>query len=465
MAGDDDGLPLPARRYAILVTALGTLLSMMDVTIANVALPTIAGDLGTSASASIWVVNAYQLTMTMFIVPLGSLGDIVGYGRVYRAGLIVFIIGSIACTASRSLAMLALARAVQGCGAAAMTTTIGALNRHAYPRAMLGRAAGQGALMVAVGAAAGPVVGGCILAVATWPWLFAINVPLGALALALSFRFLPRVAGTRHRFDWPSAALSAASFGLLVATVDAFGHHDRPLVVAAAACATLALGIVFVRRQVRLPVPLFGVDLFAQPVFSLSIVASVTSFIAQTVAYVALPFLFENVLGRSPFATGLLMLPWLLAAATMAPLAGRLSDRYEPGTMAALGMLLLAAGLFALARLAPDASSADVAWRMAICGVGYGLFHSPNNRTILAGAPRERTGAAQGILATARLFGQTLGAAMVALVFGTSLEASRHAGVANTGAITLALALATAFALVAGVASYARRNSLRALPA
>jgi DHA2 family multidrug resistance protein-like MFS transporter len=149
----------------------------------------------------------------------------------------------------------------------------------------------------------------------------------------------------------------------------------------------------------------------------------------------------------------------------MAPLAGRLSDRYEPRLMGALGMILLAAGLLALALLPAHASTADIVWRMALCGVGYGLFHSPNNRTILAGTPRERTGAAQGILATARLTGQTLGAALVALVFGASLDAGRHAGTASAGEIALALALATAFALAAGGASYARRSSLRALPA
>lgn len=461
----EEGLPPARRRWAIVATALGTLLSMMDVTIANVALPTIASDLGTSASASIWVVNAYQLTMTMLIMPLSSLGDIVGYGRVYRAGLIVFVLGSIACTFSRSLAVLALSRALQGCGAAAMTTTIGSLNRHAYPPSMLGRAAGQGALMVAVGAAAGPVVGGTILGFAPWPWLFAINIPLGALALALSLRFLPQVEGTRHRFDWPSALLSAATFGLLVATIDALGHHDRPVVVGVAAVATAVIGSVFVARQLRLEIPMFGVDLFGKAVFSLSIAASVTSFIAQTVAYVALPFLFQNVLGRTPFATGLLMLPWLVAAAAMAPLAGRFSDRYEPGLMGGIGMVVLAAGLLALALLPAHATTLDVVWRMVLCGVGYGLFHSPNNRMILAGAPRARTGAAQGILATARLTGQTLGAALVALVFGASLEAGRRAGVASAGEITVALVLATGFALAAGVASYARRSNLRTLPA
>ncbi len=461
----DDGLPLPQRRYAIVATALGTLLTMMDVTIANVALPTIANDLGTSAAASIWVVNAYQFSIAMLILPLAALGDILGYARVYRAGLVVFVLASVACFASRTLTALVLARALQGVGAAAMTTTIGSLNRHAYPRAMLGRAAGQGALMVAVGAAAGPVVGGTILAFAPWPWLFAINVPLGAVALLLSLRFLPRVLGSGCRYDLPSAVLSAATFGLLIAAIDAVGHHQGALAVTAFAFATVAIGFVFVARQRRMTVPLFAVNLFAQPVFSLSIVASVTSFVAQTVAYVALPFLFENVLGRTPFATGLLMAPWLVAAAVMAPIAGRLADRYEPGRLGAAGMAIMAGGLLALVLLPAHASTADVVWRMAACGIGYGFFQSPNNRTILASAPRERTGAAQGILATARLVGQTIGAALVALVFGALLRAGPHSdAVAPANAIGLALALAVACALAAAVASALRSAHGRVPP-
>lgn len=432
-------------------------MSMMDATIANVALPTIARDLGTTASASIWIVNAYQFAVTMLIVPLASLGDIVGYAGVFRVGVAIFTLGSLACACAHTLPLLALARVLQGVGAAAMTTTIGALNRHAYPRAMLGRVAGQGALMVAVGGAAGPVVGGSVLAVASWPWLFAINLPLGAATLLLSLRFLPRVAGTGHRFDWPSAALSVLTFGSLIAAIDALGHHGRPLFATCAVVMTVVLGAVFVRRQLRLETPLFGVDLFAKPVFSLSIVSSVTSFVAQTIAYVALPFLFQSFLGESPFGTGLLMLPWLVAAAVMAPIAGRLSDRWPPGAMGGLGMLLMAAGLFALTVLPPHAQTLDVVWRMVLCGIGYGFFQSPNNRTILGSVPRRRTGAAQGILATARLTGQTLGASLVALVFGTTLAASGRAGAVTVAELRAALVLATACALAAAAASVLRR--------
>jgi len=451
-----DGLPLAKRRIAVLATALGTLLSMMDVTIANVALPTIASDLGATASASIWIINAYQFAIVMLIVPLAALGDIVGYARVYRVGLVVFIMASIVCATSHTLVGLALARVVQGAGAAAMTTTIGSLNRHAYPRAMLGRAAGQGALMVAVGAAAGPVVGGTILAVAPWPWLFLINLPLGLIAFILAMRSLPETAGSGHPFDWPSALLSALSFGLLIATITAVGHHERPALVIGAASATVLVGTIFITTQRKHSLPIFGVDLFAKPVFSLSIASSVTSFIAQTVAYVALPFLFENVLGHSPFITGLLMAPWLVAAGIMAPIAGRLSDRFEPGMMGGIGMLMMALGLVTLALLPAHASIPDVIWRMSVCGIGYGLFQSPNNRTILGSVTRERTGAAQGILATARVTGQTIGAAIVALIFGATFEG--HAGLASAGAIAYALGIAVTFALAAATASSLRRT-------
>ncbi|MFN2460833.1 MAG: MFS transporter [Candidatus Velthaea sp.] len=454
-------MPLPQRRYALTATALGTLMSMVDQTIANVALPTIATELGTTAAASIWIVNAYQFAVTMLILPLAAVGDIVGYARLYRIGLIVFIAASAGCALSHSLAALVLARMAQGAGAAAMTTTIGALNRHAYPREMLGRAAGQGALMVALGAAAGPVVGGTILAVAPWPWLFAVNIPVGAVALMLGLRFLPRMPGSGYVFDWRSAVLSAATFGLVIGCIDALGHQQPAAVVAAECAAAFSIGAIFLARQRRLAVPMLAVDLFAKPVFSLSIVSSVTAFTSQTIAYVALPFAFENLLDRSPFETGLLMAPWLIGAAIMAPIAGRLSDRYEAGAMGGIGMLVMTAGLVALAMLPAHAATVDVVWRMALCGVGYGLFQSPNNRTILASTPRERTGAAQGILATARLTGQTIGAALVALVFGSAAVAAHRAGGASVGEIDLALRVAIGFAVAAALASSLRRTGVR----
>ncbi len=460
---EHDGLPLPQRRVAIVATALGTFMSMMDSTIANVALPTIARDLGASASSAIWIVNAYQFAIVIMIVPLASLGDIVGYARIYRIGLAIFIAASLVCALSHTLVALACARVLQGMGAAAMTASIGSLNRNAYPKAMLGRSTGQGALVVALGAAAGPVVGGSVLSVAPWPWLFLINIPIGIVAFALALRSLPETKGSGLRFDLPSAVMSGASFGLLIATISSMGHHERPWLVAAEAVATLVIGTIFVRRQWALPIPLFGVDLFLKPVFSLSIVASVTSFMSQTVAYVALPFLFQNVLDLTPFATGLLMVPWLAAAAVMAPIAGRFSDRFEPGIMGGIGMVIMGAGLFTLVVLPTHASTLDIVWRMGLCGFGYGFFQSPNNRTILGSVERKRTGAAQGILATARVTGQTLGAAVVALMFGATLE--KYAGAASHGAITEALEIAVAFAVIAGIASAFRRDVRARVPA
>ncbi|MBV9439087.1 MAG: MFS transporter, partial [Candidatus Eremiobacteraeota bacterium] len=247
-----EGLPAAARQYALLATGLGAFMSMMDVTIANVALPTIASDLGTSASASIWVVNAYQFALTMLIVPMAALSDIVGYARVYRIALCVFAVASLGCSLSHTLLILALARVLQGVGASAMTTTVGAINRLAYPRHMLGRAAGQSAMVVALGAAAGPVVGGLILSFAPWPWLFAINIPLSLLALILALRFVPNAPGTRHSFDLPSAVMSALSFGALITTITVLGHHGKPYVVLASAVVTVTIGAVFLRSQRRL---------------------------------------------------------------------------------------------------------------------------------------------------------------------------------------------------------------------
>ena len=209
----DDGLPSGPRRWAIVTLCLSILLAVMDASIANVALPTIATDLHTQPAASIWVVNAYQLATVIALLPLSSVGEIVGYGRVFRGGLVVFTLASVLCAVSHTLPELAASRTVQGFGAAGMVSMTGALIRFVYPASMLGRGTALIGMMVAAGAASGPALAGGILAVAPWPALFLINIPLGLLAWALARPSLPRTALSGRPFDFASAGLNAIAFG------------------------------------------------------------------------------------------------------------------------------------------------------------------------------------------------------------------------------------------------------------
>jgi MFS transporter, DHA2 family, multidrug resistance protein len=204
-----DGLPVPQRYWAVLTISLGLLMAVLDGAIANIALPTIARDLEATPADSIWVVNAYQLAVTISLLPLSSLGEIFGYRRVFTAGLAVFTVASLGCALSSSLTTLTLARVVQGFGAAGVMSVNTALIRFIYPRSWIGRGVGINAMVGSVSSALGPTVASAILSVAHWPWLFAVNVPTGALALLIGLRALPDSPLARHRFDLPSAALNA----------------------------------------------------------------------------------------------------------------------------------------------------------------------------------------------------------------------------------------------------------------
>src|SRR6201994_3409784 len=193
-----DGLPQPQRGWAILTIAIGLIMSVMDGAIANVALPTIARDLHASPAFSIWIVNGYQLAITISLLPLSSLGEITGYRRVYLAGLLLFTIASLFCVLANTLTLLTIARIMQGFGAAGIMSVNMALVRHIYPRAMLGRGIGINAMVVAVSAAVGPTIAAGLLAIGPWPYLFAINVPLGLAALAIGIRSLPHTKSAGH---------------------------------------------------------------------------------------------------------------------------------------------------------------------------------------------------------------------------------------------------------------------------
>lgn len=447
----DQGLPTPQRYWAILAIALGITLAVLDSAIANVALPTIARELRASASASIWVVNAYQLSITISLLPLASLGERIGYRRVYACGLMLFTVASLGCALAESLPALAVARVVQGFGAAGIMSVNTALVRAIYPAALLGRGVAINAMVVAISSAVGPTVASAVLAIASWPWLFAVNVPIGVAAVAVALRALPANAGHKGPYDYVSAVLNAIVFGLLIVTIDGLGHGTSATVALLQGSTVAAVGFVFVRRQLRQTAPLLPVDLLRIPVFALSVGTSVCSFCAQMLAFVSLPFLFQNGLGFTQVETGLLITPWPFAIVFAAPIAGMLSDRYSAGVLGGIGLIVLSTGLGLLAMLGPHPSAIDIAWRMALCGIGFGAFQSPNNRQLLSAAPLARSGGASGMLGTARLTGQTLGSALVALVFG----------VAPADGPMICLRLAAAFAAAAACVSLLRLRSAK----
>ena len=450
MVEPTDGLPVPQLYLAILTIALGLVLAVMDGAIANIALPTIARDLDASPAFSIWIVNGYQLAITISLLPLASLGDIIGYRRVYLAGLALFTLASLFCTLSHNLLMLTVARIVQGFGAAGVMSVNAALVRFIYPRAQLGRGIGLNAMVVAVSAAVGPTVAAAILAVATWPYLFAVNLPIGIAALSLGWRCLPHTPRASHTFDWQSAGLSAITFGFGIAAIDSLGHGEAIVAYLAEFLVAITAGVLLVYRQTHITSPLLPVDLLRIPVFALSIATSIASFCAQMLSLVSIPFLLQSRYGYSAVEIGLLITPWPITVAIAAPLAGRLVEHYPAGLLGGIGLVLFAAGLGSLAMLPASPTYFDVAWRMALSGLGFGLFQTPNNRTMIAAAPRERSGGASGMLGTARLLGQTTGAALVALFLGrfpaegTQLSLLTGMGFALLGAVLSMLRLSEA---------------------
>ncbi len=447
-----DGLPPKTRWIAMVAVSIAVSMSVLVGSIANVALPTIAHDMEVTPAESIWVLNAYQLAVTVALLPLASLGDVYGHRRVYCWGLALFTVASLACAVAPSLPLLVVARIAQGFGGAGIMSVNGAIVRFIYPRAQLGRAVGYNVLVVATSSAAGPSVAAAVMAVTSWPWLFALQVPFGLLALALSWRTMPHTPLSSHGFDPISAVLNAIVMGLFIVGLDSIGHGRGIAIVAAELLGCLLIGIVFVRRQLGQRAPMLPVDLFRRPVFALSCLTAVCAHGAQMIAMIVLPFYFQYVGGMSPMEIGLLITPWPAAIVVVAPIAGRLADRYPAGLLGGLGLAIMTTGLLLVFFMPAQPSWGDVAWRLALCGMGFGFFQAPNNRLIIGSAPPERAGAGSGMLSTSRLVGQTTGSALVAVLFGLT-----HGGEAAVSVGThLSIGLAAGSAGMAMVLSWLR---------
>ena len=441
-----DGLAAPDRYWAAFAIAVGIILSVIDGTAVNLALPIIAGEFHISAAQSILVVNSYQLVMAMSLLPLATLGDYLGYRRIFVGGFVLFVVASLFCALADSLLSLTLARAFQGLGGAGIISVASAMVRRIYPANMLGRGLGINAMVVAGSTAAGPSIAAAILSLASWQWIFIINIPIGVFGLIVSWRKLPANHALSGSFDWRSGVLSALSVGSLLLFVEALGHGQQWPVLLVILVFVVLISIIFVRRQLRTEEPMLPVDLLAAPLFSLSVITAIFSFAAQMIAIVSLPFFLSSRLGLDIVSIGVLFSGWPLAVMCMSVLAGRLADKYQAGILGGIGLVIGGTGLYLLSALGQNPQSFDVIWRMAICGLGFGLFQTPNTRLIVAFAPISRAGSVSGMVGTTRLMGQTIGASLAAFMLYKFSESHGHS----------ALLLAVALSAIAVLFSLAR---------
>src|SRR5579871_2008298 len=441
-----DGLPWERRRWAVAAIFTALAMASLDTAIANIALPAISAELHVSPAEAVWVVNVYQIALVATLLPLGALGEIVGHQRIYIAGLILFTLASLGCALAWSLPSLLAARVLQGLGASGLMSVNSALIRFIYPSRMFGRGIGHNALVVGTAFTFGPTIASGILAFGPWPWLFAINIPFGLVAIAIGMRTLPRMPRAGHAFDFLGASLAAICLGLFILGIGSAAHKASSGLVMAELFGAVAIGLFVIRRQADHPAPMLPIDLFRRPMFALSAATAVCSFAVQGLAFVSLPFYFEDILHRSQVETGFFLTPWPLVVAIMAPIGGRLSDRFSAGVLGSLGLVLLGLGMLLLATLPASPSIANIVWRMVICGIGFGLFQTPNMKALMSSAPPHRSGSASGIVATARLTGQTTGAALAAFCFA----------LAGHNGATAALALGAGFAAIGCVMSFLR---------
>ncbi len=265
------------------------------------------------------------------------------------------------------------------------------------------------------------------------------------MRFVIGWKVLPWSETEKEPYDFKSALMSALTFGLIVLAFNSFSHGVDPWIAGLMLMTALVIAPIFIRSQLGLSKPVLPLDVFGNRVIPLSLAAAQCNFIAQLLSFVTLPFYLHGV-GFTDVQIGLVMTPWPLAIALMAPVSGYLCDRYPPGVIGAIGLLLCASGQMLLAFLPAGAGVFDVAWRMALCGMGIGLFGPPNLRQIVGATPKHRTGAVGGMVGTNRLTGQSLGAALAALVLNLS----------PMNANVVALSLAAGLTLIAAGISLAR---------
>jgi DHA2 family multidrug resistance protein-like MFS transporter len=416
-------------------------LVVLDAGLLTVALPSLADALGITPSSAILTMSAYQTALVIGLLPCAHLAERLGYRRLFIGGLALFSAASAICAFTRSFPLLVAARVVQGLGGAAIMSLGIALLRFALGQERLGAAIAWNALTVALCSAAAPVFGAFILTFAPWPWLFLAKLPISALALVAA-RALPRVATVRQPIDLRAILLHGAAAALILIAAETVSA--RPVLAALLAGSAAAAATLLIRGERMRQAPLWPLDLLGLRAFRVATTASVCCFVGQSAGLLALAFHLQLNIGHGPLTAGVVMTCWPLAVAATAPVASRLAQRFGPAALCAAGAALLGCGLLLCALWPARGNVAPLALGAALAGLGFGLFQVPNNRTLFLTARPERSAAAGGLQGSARLAGQTLGALIMGLLFGT---------LSNATASRAGLALASIFAIMAAIVS------------
>lgn len=427
-------------------------MSALDISVVNTILPVVSKVLGADVATVEWVVIIYLLLVSGLLPIFGRLGDMYGHKPIYLTGFAIFILSSVLCGLSPAIHYLIIFRGMQALGAAMLSANSPAILTKNFPAEQRGQALGLQATMTYLGLTVGPSLGGWLTDLFNWRAVFFINVPVGLAALVLSMIFIPKDQRPykNERFDWVGALLFMFSLITLLLALNQ-AHNwgwTSPLTIGLILSA-LILFVFFIYLEKRTSNPMIDLKLFSQRVFSLSVTSAIINYICVYAIVFLMPFYL--IAGRefSPSQAGLILTAQPIVMAVIAPLSGTISDRIGTRPLTVLGMAFLAAGLWFLSRLNALSPISEIMLALSVCGLGIGIFISPNTSALLGAAPSARQGIAAGIMATSRNVGMVLGVGLAGAVFNTvvahfpqSVEASSYL------AISYSFMVAAVFAVI-----------------
>lgn len=403
------------KEWAILLTVLPmTFMTTLDSSIVNVALPTMARELNTTMAGIEWVVTSYLIVICATILLFGKLGDILGKTRIFKFGIGIFTIGSLLCGLSNTLFMLILSRIVQAIGAGAAMATNQGIITETFPANERGRALGMSGTAVALGTMVGPTLGGLIVSIAPWEYIFLINIPIGILVYIGVIKILPiKKKINDFIIDVKGSILFMISITLLFTSINfgqSLGYNN--LFIIMSFIISLILFAIFIRVEKTSNNPMLDISIFKNRLFSLSIFCGFTSFISIGAVNIILPFYYQDVLSLSPSSAGLMMTVSPIILAIVAPLSGYLSDKIGSEKISALGLSILSIGIISLVLFNVNTSLIIVGALVGLLSLGSGIFQSPNNSLIMSTVKKNELGIAGSINGLVRNLGTTTGIAL-----------------------------------------------------